>query len=171
MTHLKHTQSGRSIIEMLGVLAIVGVLSAGGIAGYSMAMQSYKTNALMEKINLIAMQTRKLYKGDYTNAKIQDLIDAGKITDASNPFGGDIEVRYSGWGNTMFHVAADNIPAEACADLLLMDWGDSGVFEGVHMIGDSNLTFRYSAGTWPVSASDAITACKGGATFFRPTFK
>ena len=28
------SQSGRNIIEMLGVLAIVGILSAGGIAGY-----------------------------------------------------------------------------------------------------------------------------------------
>ena len=27
-------QSGRSMIEMLGVLAIIGVLSVGGIAGY-----------------------------------------------------------------------------------------------------------------------------------------
>ena len=31
--------SGRSMIEMLGVLAIIGVLSVGGIAGYSKAMQ------------------------------------------------------------------------------------------------------------------------------------
>ena len=30
---------GRSMIEMLGVLSIVGVLSVGGIAGYSKAME------------------------------------------------------------------------------------------------------------------------------------
>ena len=35
---------GRSMIEMLGVLAIIGVLSVGGIAGYSKAMQMYKLN-------------------------------------------------------------------------------------------------------------------------------
>ena len=33
--------SGRSMIEMLGVLAIIGVLSVGGIAGYSKAMLNY----------------------------------------------------------------------------------------------------------------------------------
>ena len=33
---------GRSMIEMLGVLAIVGVLSVGGIAGYSKAMEKWK---------------------------------------------------------------------------------------------------------------------------------
>ena len=31
----KTSDSGRSMIEMLGVLAIIGVLSVGGIAGYS----------------------------------------------------------------------------------------------------------------------------------------
>ena len=31
---MKHTnESGRSMVEMLGVLAIIGVLSVGGIAG------------------------------------------------------------------------------------------------------------------------------------------
>ena len=38
------TQSGRSMIEILGVLAIVGVLSVGGIAGYSKAMEKFKIN-------------------------------------------------------------------------------------------------------------------------------
>lgn len=37
-------QSGRLMIEMLGVLAIVGVLSVAGIAGYSKAMAKYKTS-------------------------------------------------------------------------------------------------------------------------------
>ena len=32
---MKHSQLGRSMIEMLGVLAIIAVLSFGGIAGYS----------------------------------------------------------------------------------------------------------------------------------------
>ena len=35
---------GRSMIEMLGVLAIIGVLSVGGIAGYSKAMEKFKIN-------------------------------------------------------------------------------------------------------------------------------
>ena len=35
---------GRSMIEMLGVLAIIGVLSVGGIAGYSKAMSKFKVN-------------------------------------------------------------------------------------------------------------------------------
>ena len=41
--------AGRSMIEMLGVLAIVGVLSVGGIAGYSKAMEKFKVNKLVEE--------------------------------------------------------------------------------------------------------------------------
>ena len=51
MTKLNQ-ESGRSMVEMLGVLAIIGVLSIGGIAGYTMAMNRYKAN---EVINAAAM--------------------------------------------------------------------------------------------------------------------
>ncbi len=41
--------AGRSMIEMLGVLAIIGVLSVGGIAGYSKAMEKFKVNKIIEE--------------------------------------------------------------------------------------------------------------------------
>ena len=40
-------ETGRSMVEMLGVLAIIGVLSVGGIAGYSKAMFKYKISKIM----------------------------------------------------------------------------------------------------------------------------
>ena len=40
-------QSGRSMVEMLSTLAIVGVLSAGAIGGYSYAMNKHRTNELI----------------------------------------------------------------------------------------------------------------------------
>ena len=47
------SQSGRSMIEMLGVLAIIGVLSVGGIAGYSKAMEKWKINKATEEYSHI----------------------------------------------------------------------------------------------------------------------
>ncbi len=44
-------QYGRSMVEMLGVLAIIGVLSVGGIAGYSKAMFKQKANKTMDIIS------------------------------------------------------------------------------------------------------------------------
>lgn len=57
MTKLNQ-ESGRSMVEMLGVLAIIGVLSIGGIAGYTMAMNRYKANELLNAasmLNVVAM--------------------------------------------------------------------------------------------------------------------
>ena len=48
-----YTQSGRSMVEMLGVLAIIGVLSVGAIAGYSKAMMKYKLNKQTEQLNTV----------------------------------------------------------------------------------------------------------------------
>ena len=45
--------SGRSMVEMLGVLAIIGVLSVGAMSGYSKAMTKYKRNKQTEQISLI----------------------------------------------------------------------------------------------------------------------
>ncbi len=72
MTNLK-SQSGRSMVEMLGVLAIIGVLSIGGIAGYTMAMNRYKANELLAIAAQVAVigQTANMGEGkDQTNADV-----------------------------------------------------------------------------------------------------
>lgn len=51
---MKKQESGRSMVEMLGVLAIIGVLSIGGIAGYTMAMRRYRANAVLDAANKYA---------------------------------------------------------------------------------------------------------------------
>ncbi len=45
--------AGRSMVEMLGVLAIIGVLSVGAISGYSKAMFKYKLNKQAESFNML----------------------------------------------------------------------------------------------------------------------
>ena len=49
----KIVNAGRSMVEMLGVLAIIGVLSVGAIAGYSKAMMKYKLNKQSEQLTQI----------------------------------------------------------------------------------------------------------------------
>ena len=54
------TESGRSMVEMLGVLAVIGVLSVAGIAGYTTAMNKYRANELLNEASkraaIVAMQ-------------------------------------------------------------------------------------------------------------------
>ncbi len=52
--HNDTVQSGRSMVEMLGVLAVIGVLSIGGIAGYTTAMSYYRANEILNDVTLRA---------------------------------------------------------------------------------------------------------------------
>ena len=161
--YLKKAQSGRSMIEMLGVLAIVGVLSAGGVAGYSMAMQTYKTNQLIEKIQIIATQARAVYKGYYNGITKNNLINSGKLkaSDFDCPFGGNLNIVNSGnpSKDIAFRISTPyNLPSEACTEILTANWGDEGVFLGIDVDGN-DFGFRYTSGTYPIAFSTAVSIC------------
>ncbi len=53
--------AGRSMVEMLGVLAIIGVLSVGAISGYSKAMMKYKLNKQSEQLSTIINASIRYY--------------------------------------------------------------------------------------------------------------
>ena len=60
-------ENGRSMIEMLGVLAIIGVLSVGGIYGYTVAMRKYKANEIVQTASMLATMAHSADAG--TGAK------------------------------------------------------------------------------------------------------
>ena len=68
-------ENGRSMVEMLGVLAIIGVLSVGAIAGYSKAMMKYKLNKQTEQVNTLISDII-IYKDAfrYQNGDITQLV-------------------------------------------------------------------------------------------------
>lgn len=141
MTDTKQTQAGRSMIEMLGVLAIIGVLSVGGIAGYSKAMTKFRINKTVDQIMLLATNVRTLYGAQKTYASIGSsngntlminghLVDDEMINGNSvvNAWGGTVTLtngdKMSGNSdNKAFVITMTNIPAQACIDLATLDWG------------------------------------------------
>ena len=56
MNTILKSQSGRSMVEMLGVLAIIGVLSVGGIAGYRQAMLQKNLNDIAQGVSLALIE-------------------------------------------------------------------------------------------------------------------
>lgn len=58
---MKINESGRSMIEMLGVLSIIGVLSTSGIALYSKAMEKRKLSVLSDQVVEIANNIHNVY--------------------------------------------------------------------------------------------------------------
>ena len=55
----KIKESGRSMVEMLGVLAIIGVLSITGIASFSIAMAKHKANEAAQQTSLAYVQVEE----------------------------------------------------------------------------------------------------------------
>ena len=49
---LKKVENGRTMVEMLGTLAIMGVLSVTGVAGYTWAIERSRVNNLMHEITM-----------------------------------------------------------------------------------------------------------------------
>ena len=59
---IKLNEHGRSMIEILGVLAIIGILSIGGMAGYQYAYSSYQAGQIQDvvsKAKLLATQNNR----------------------------------------------------------------------------------------------------------------
>ena len=72
----KNFENGRSMIEMLGVLVIIGVLSVSGMAGYSKAMEKFKRNKWLQQIETLSFSIIDLYKNQtkYTNQGSDDIL-------------------------------------------------------------------------------------------------
>ncbi|MBO5441392.1 MAG: hypothetical protein J6A09_02360 [Alphaproteobacteria bacterium] len=72
-------EKGRSMIEMLGVLAIVGILSVGAISAYQKAMVKHEANKFIEGIAQV-VQNFTLYSKDWKKlAKNEDtLVSVGQ---------------------------------------------------------------------------------------------
>ena len=142
-------QTGRSMIEMLGVLAIIGVLSVGGLVGYSKAMERYRVNETVNQISHIVQNTRDLFKSQpnlydglsFSNSGyISDTDNANRILDSKakifptslvkndykNLFGGEIrwyaDGRFTNDDGKAFILVFYGIPQEACIELATRDW-------------------------------------------------
>ena len=71
---MKNTnESGRSMVEMLGVLAIIGVLSIGGIAGYTLAMNRYRANEILNAAALVSIAATSANGGVGADADLSAL--------------------------------------------------------------------------------------------------
>ena len=69
----KKSESGRSMVEMLGVLAIIGVLSVGGIAGYSLSMRRHRANGVVDLASKYALVTYSVCQQKVMNREVSDV--------------------------------------------------------------------------------------------------
>ena len=116
MTEIK-MENGRSMVEMLGVLAVAGVLSIGGVAGYRYAIDKMNANDIINEVRkraVTASQQRIL--GHDIN--LSEYGDNGRIkgihtVTATNDYAGD---------KGFFALTVSAVPQRVCDEILKQDW-------------------------------------------------
>ena len=113
----KRSQRGRSMVEMLGVLAIVGVLSVGGVYGYGVAMKKHKANELLHQASMLA-----------TTVSAQVMSNDGKLPETTTSF---VNSSYGTFDQSVtealdgkgFAIRIENVDSGACIQLEKMAGG------------------------------------------------
>lgn len=174
MNKFRSEQSGRSMVEMLGVLAIIGVLSVGGIAGYSKAMAKFKLSKAMDQVSNTVTNIRTLYSGQpnydgltteiainmgAVGAEMLNGVDTATASKAYNAFNGEVTIAEADDGRA-FTVKFDGLGKEACVALSTADWG-SGSGSGLVSVttGPTAKSGTTADATLPLKLSEAAAGC------------
>lgn len=119
-------ESGRSMIEMLGVLAIMGVITVGAIGMISSAMRTQKLTTVNDQVVQMVTMVRNLHAeyDDFSN------MDGNKIfaaigMDKQNPYGGEYELAVDSANPRQFVVTIGGLGASECEALVAKAWTDS----------------------------------------------
>jgi type II secretory pathway pseudopilin PulG len=134
MKLINKAESGRSMIEMLGVLAIIGVLSVGGLAGYNMAMRKVRINNLISELNVFITDMGEMYsymKSGTTGESATPLADTDNLVKATNALGASFFTAY-GTGNMKirFIIGFSNLNSDACTAIASLQMENTDIGKG-----------------------------------------
>ena len=112
-------ETGRTMMEMLSALAVVGILSTTAIFGYRYGMIKYIANETINELNLrvhdISLDMDKLIENNYVG-DIQ--MGMGPVTRMGYPIIAQTSSQYMDY----FIVFLKNVPSDVCRELLLRRW-------------------------------------------------
>ena len=144
--NLKHkNEDGRSMVEMLGTLAIIGVLSVGGIAGYNYAMDKHKANETINDVNLrmIDIMTHV--------AQGREVLEISSEFDTIGRAGYTIDLFQNTDGEPSIMV--ENVPSSVCKMILKSTSDTQDIYVGT-------LNGEQVNGNWYLGDNEDI--CDGG---------
>ena len=119
-------ESGRSMIEMLGVLAIMGVITVGAIGMISTAMRTQKRSAVNDDVIQIVTGVRQLLGefDDYSHINNATIFGAIGMN-AKNPYGGTYELNVDPANSRQFIVSINGLSECDCKYFVTKAWSDS----------------------------------------------
>jgi hypothetical protein len=82
-------ESGRSLIEIIGVLAITGVMTASALGIYNSIRHNQKNTIAAAELREVVKNTKLLMemRGDYTGVSVDYLVKAGALASDKAPIG------------------------------------------------------------------------------------
>lgn len=109
-------EPGRSMVEMLGVLAVIGVLSIGGIVGYRIAMSKYTANEILAELNVRSISYAQ---------RMQALNEIPASVELSDPTGDETKSGYPlqaiGYPD-YFEIRIGEVPLRVCQNIQNEIW-------------------------------------------------
>lgn len=167
----KTMQTGRSMIEMLGVLAIIGVISVGGFDMFSKAMNQKKIGEIKSNVTILAMQSRRLAcqyaeaYGSYTKMlyRAEAYPEALEVVNPSTSnikykgnTGEEYQIASVNDGtkkNAFFKITITQLSDEACLALASENFGSASTN------GFAEISINNQKMTSPVSIGSAVAKC------------
>ncbi|MBQ9089471.1 MAG: hypothetical protein IJY58_00265 [Alphaproteobacteria bacterium] len=112
-------ESGRSMVEMLGVIAIIGVISVGGITSMSYIDSYFRTSATLLEIDQVARDISDMCSwatGYDTCGLSVDMLQQEEIIDSDkNRWGGTMNVEAT---VDEFKLTYTEVPETACEQMV-----------------------------------------------------
>lgn len=171
-------EQGRSMIEMLGVLAIIGVLTAGGFSLVTKVSNTHKVNVAISELTDLARKARVIARdysgsvGDMTSylyARNAYPEDMEYDTTGTKFIGGDdveFKVYYNGdSGSILYVIEAKNVNMEMCMQMAIGNYGSKATTGFVGLtVGQADASTAIatigSGGRGTMGLGDATTNCK-----------
>lgn len=137
---IKNCQTGRTMIEMLGVLAVIGVISVAGYNLFSKAARSRKIGEIKSNVTILAMQSRRLAcqyverYGSYTKmlSRAKAYPEVLEYNPNSVKYVGESGEEYKidsvtsgGRKNAFFTIKISRLSDEACMSLVTGNFGST----------------------------------------------
>lgn len=175
-------ETGRSMIEMMGVLAVIGVLSVGGFSMISKVSNSQKTSAIMDEISAIAGKTRSVVR-EYDDGDTGDEYSGlGGFVLKSKAYPAEVEwnssckcfigtdevtytLTYKKTNTSLFELQVAGLSAETCMDVVTTSWGSVGTN------GFVKLAIGSKTSATPLGIGEAPTYCNSDSNTVTFTFR
>lgn len=181
--------SGRTALEMLGVLAVIGVIGAGFMQLANLAMRKNSSVQAILEIQDISDKVRALYswKNNYRSpADMLDYLKGQEVLKVKSdgtpipPTGTSISItgeRLNSSGSTcsdstancqeVFTIKLTSVPKEHCLEMSIYDWG-SYVFKVNGVLASGKDASGYPL--LPMSKPQALSYCTGDVQDFSISF-